>query len=203
MNNWTRFLFLSLAILVVALCGCSAPRSQFVLLPSSDGHVGKVTVASKSGEIKLSNAYESTDLARPEDKPSQPVIMTKEKVNTLFKDALAAQPTAPVTYLLYFEPSSSTLTQESEKLLPQIIDYIHKTNSTDISVSGHSDRVGSRDNNIRISRERAEVVAKRLTDIGVAAESLDVASYGMEFPLIDTLEGTAEPRNRRVEIVVR
>ena len=60
-----------------------------------------------------------------------------------------------------------------------------------------------RDVNVRISRERANEVAKLLTSMGVVAESLEVASHGMELPLINTPEGVPEPRNRRVELVVR
>jgi outer membrane protein OmpA-like peptidoglycan-associated protein len=203
MNNPARLLFLSFVMLLFSICGCAGPRSQFVLLPSPDGHVGKVTVAAKAGVTTLSNAYESALLASSDDHPSPPVVISEEKAGSLFKEALAAQPAVPVTYLLYFEPASSILTKESEDLLPRIVDYIRKTNSSDIGISGHSDRVGSRDVNIRISRERAEAVARRLAGMGVELESLDVASYGMELPLIDTPEGVPEPRNRRVEIVVR
>ncbi|MDO9309580.1 MAG: OmpA family protein [Deltaproteobacteria bacterium] len=203
MNNHVRCLLMSLPILLFALCGCSSPRSKFVLLPSPDGHVGNVTVTNKAGEIHLAKPFESIDLFYPDDRPSQPVIMTEAEFNITFKDALAAQPTAPLTFLLYFEPGTSRLTPESEKILPVIIDYIRKVHSSDISISGHTDKVGSRDVNVRISRERANEVAKLLTGMGVVAESLEVASHGMGLPLIDTPEGVPEPRNRRVELVVR
>ena len=202
-NNTICFITLALTLMLIELCGCTAPRSQFVLLPSPDGHVGKVAVSSKTGQATLTKAYEATAISRPEDRPSSPIVMPEEKVNQLFKNALAAQPPAPVTYILYFEPSSTTLTQESEKLLPKIVDYIRKTGSTYIGVSGHSDKVGSRDVNIKISSNRAKAVAKLLADMGVKADTIDVASHGMELPLVDTPEGVAEPRNRRVELVVR
>lgn len=203
MNNHARCLLISLPILLFSLCGCSSPCSKFVLLPSPDGHVGNVTVANKAVEIHLAKPFESIDLFYPDDRPSQPVIMTEAEFNATFKDALAAQPTAPLTFLLYFEQGTSRLTPEPEKILPVIIDYIRKARSSDISISGHSDKVGSRDINIRISRERANEIANQLTRMGVAPESLEVASHGMELPLIDTPEGTPEPRNRRVELVVR
>lgn len=203
MNNHALSLLLPLSIILFVLCGCSTPRSQFVLLPSPDGHSGKVTVSNKAGESSLDKPFESIDLFYPEGKPSPAVVLTEAEVNTIFKEALAAQPDIPVTYLLYFEPGSATLTQDAEKLLPQIVDYIRKTGSIDIHISGHSDKVGSRDVNIRISRERADVVAKRIKSLGVVPGSLEVASYGMELPLIPTPEGTPEPRNRRVEVVVR
>lgn len=202
MNNHARCLLMSLMLLAV-LCGCSSSRSLFVLLPSPDGHAGNVTVANKAGEIHLSRPFESIDLFYPEDRPTNPVIMSESEFNTTFKDALAAQPTAPLTFLLYFEQGTSRLTPESEKILPVIIDYIRKVHSSDISISGHSDKVGSRDINIRISRERANEIANQLTRMGVAPESLEVASHGTELPLIDTPEGVPEPRNRRVELVVR
>jgi len=203
MNNHVRCLLMSLPMLLFALCGCTSPRSKFVLLSSPDGHVGNVTVANKAGEIHLAKPFESIDLFYPDERPSQPVIMTEAEFNSTFKDALAAQPTAPLTFLLYFEPGTSRLTPESEKILPVIIDYIRKVHSSDISISGHSDKVGSRDINIRISRERANEIANQLTRLGVAPESLEVASHGMELPLIDTPDGVPEPRNRRVELVVR
>lgn len=203
MSNSTRIVPILLTLSLIGLSGCAAPHSQFVLLPSPDGHIGKVTVASKSGQTTLAKAFESTGLSRSEDKPSAPVVITEADVNATFGEALSAAPIAPVTYLLYFEPASSKLTQESEKLLPQIMEYIRKTASTYISISGHSDRVGSRDVNVRVSRDRANAVAELLKGMGVPPESLEVASHGMELPLIDTPEGVPEPRNRRVEIVVR
>lgn len=203
MNNSILLTLLSLAVLICTLCGCTAPRSQFVLLPSPDGHVGRVTVANKAGEMPLEKPFESVDLFYPDKLPSQSAVLTETEVNAIFKDALAAQPTAPATYLLYFEPGTSRLTRESEKLLPQIMDYIRTSRSSDISISGHSDKVGSREVNIRISRERANAIAQRLIEMGVAPEALAVASHGMELPLVDTPEGTPEPRNRRVELVVR
>jgi len=203
MNNSILLTLSLLAVLVCTLCGCAAPHSQFVLLPSPDGHVGRVTITNKAGEMPLEKPFESVDLFYPDALPSKSTVLTEAEVNTIFKDALAAQPTAPVTYLLYFEPGTSRLTRESEKLLPQIMDYIRTSKSSDISISGHSDKVGSREVNIRISRERADVIAKRLIEIGLPPEALEVASHGMELPLVDTPEGTPEPRNRRVELVVR
>ena len=196
-------LFLSQIVLLAVLCGCSAPRSQFVLLTSPDGHVGKVTVTSKTGETKLGKAFESTELSHPEEQPNPPVILTEERVNVLFKDALAAQPVTPVTYILYFVRASSSLTQASKKLLPQVVDYIRKAVFPDISISGYTDKVGSMAYNMRLSKERADAVARLLAGMGIAPDTMEVSSHGMMFPLIDTPEGVAEPRNRRVEIVVR
>ena len=202
-NRRARYCFTLLILLVVALCGCSAPRSQFVLLTSPDGHVGKVTVTSKAGAAKLSKANESTQVSRPEEAPALPVVLTNEQVALLFKEALAAQPTVPVTYILYFRNATATLTRASVKLLPRIVEYIRGSASMDISISGHTDKVGPKDVNDRLSRERAEAVATLLKEMGVAPDSLEVSSHGMMFPLIDTPDGVSEPRNRRVEIVVR
>lgn len=203
MKNWRNKLLLLLAAPVLCSCGCSAPRSQFVLLPSPDGHTGTVNVASKIGVASLSEIYESTDISRSEDRPSTPRVLSEDTVKTLFRDALSVHPPAPVKYILYFEPSASRLTQESEKLLRQIVDHIQKVSATDISISGHADKSGSRDLNIKISRERAMETARLLTEMGIPAESLEVSSHGTELPLIDTPEGVPEPRNRRVELVVR
>lgn len=203
MSNVTRIQRLSSFLLLFTLCACCGPINQFVLLPSPDGHTGKVAVTSKGGTVTLTKAFESTALVAAHTAPFPPALMSEGKVNQIFKEAMEAHPPAPVTYLLYFVSATSRLTQESEMLLPEILAHIRRANSTDISISGHSDRLGKKDFNIIISRERADVVARWLIEKGIPRESLQVASYGMELPLIDTPEGVSEPRNRRVEIVVR
>ena len=67
----------------------------------------------------------------------------------------------------------------------------------------HTDKVGSDAVNDPLSRQRAEVVRKALIARGVAPENIVVVGRGKREPVVATAEGVAEPRNRRVEILVR
>ncbi|MEJ2228136.1 MAG: OmpA family protein [Alphaproteobacteria bacterium] len=65
-------------------------------------------------------------------------------------------------------------------------------------ISGHTDAVGSDEDNLSLSDRRAETVARVLTDeFNVPPENLVTQGYGEKYLLIETQE--AEHRNRRVE----
>ncbi len=65
-------------------------------------------------------------------------------------------------------------------------------------VGGHTDAVGSDEDNLSLSDRRAGAVARVLTDeFGVPAENLVTQGYGEQYLVIDTQ--SPEVRNRRVE----
>jgi outer membrane protein OmpA-like peptidoglycan-associated protein len=69
-------------------------------------------------------------------------------------------------------------------------------------IEGHTDTVGSKDENQALSQARAEKVAEFLEhDYGVAADRLQPAGMGEDGLLVPTPDQTNEPRNRRVHVV--
>ena len=67
-------------------------------------------------------------------------------------------------------------------------------------VAGHTDAVGSDEDNLSLSDRRAETVARVLTDeFGVPPENLVTQGYGEQDLLVTTTE--PEIRNRRVEFM--
>ncbi|HNL98508.1 MAG TPA: OmpA family protein, partial [Accumulibacter sp.] len=73
----------------------------------------------------------------------------------------------------------------------------------DIVVVGHTDRVGLVADNDRLALRRAESFKKRLIQQGQPEDSIQTAGRGEREPLIATPDETPEPRNRRIEILVR
>ena len=57
--------------------------------------------------------------------------------------------------------------------------------------------------NDALAQQRAEAVRAELIRRGVAPESIQASGRGKRDLLIPTADGIAEPRNRRVEILVR
>jgi OmpA-OmpF porin, OOP family len=69
-------------------------------------------------------------------------------------------------------------------------------------IEGHTDNVGSRDENLALSQKRAEAVVSYLTtQYNVAPNRLEAVGMGQERPLVDTPPQTPEARNRRVQVV--
>ena len=73
----------------------------------------------------------------------------------------------------------------------------------DVLVGAPTDRVGSPPANAALSRQRAELIRNELIRLGVAAQNIEVIARGKREPVVPTADGVAEPRNRRVEVVVR
>ena len=184
--------------------GCRMnPKNRYVLIPGLDGKVGKIEVTSEKGSQVLDKAFEATGLNRADEVPTTPKIMDEEEVRKIFKDALGAQPTPPVHFLLHFASGTTVLTPKSMDQLPRVLRSIKDRRSVDLTVSGHSDRTGSRGYNLKLSLNRAKKVAELLVFRGVDPKIIEITSHGEGNPLVKTPDGVAEPKNRRVEIVVR
>ena len=181
----------------------SRPQHQMVLLPNAEGQTGQMIVRTAGGSQTIDRAYLATEITSPDAAPSPPAEMPLETVQRIFGAALSALPDGSAHIILYFKGVSSELTPESSALIPNIVSVILQRQSSDISVVGHADRTGSESFNLKLSRERAESVRRLLTDAGIPAEHLDILFYGEKVPLIPTAKGVPEPRNRRVEVIVR
>ncbi len=102
-----------------------------------------------------------------------------------------------------FKPGSAYLQTESYNELQKLRDLLDGNPTLRIEVSGHTESRGSRSANIKLSKERAEVVKDYLVDeLGVDAKRIKTAGYGPDQPVAsnDTYDGRA--LNRRVEIKV-
>ena len=113
------------------------------------------------------------------------------------------EPAPPLSYILYFYFDTATLRPESKRLLPEVLRAIHDRESCDLSVIGHTDRVGASAFNSGLSLRRAEKVKGTLSAMGVADDCMEIRYYGERDPLIPTRDEVPEPRNRRVEVQIR
>ena len=194
-------LFLSLLILL-PLSSC-ANKNVIVLLPGADGKTGQILVSNKGGNQLLAEPKQATAIPSQTVSPSAPYKMTDEKIKTTYGEALNALPLSPIHFILYFKKGSTELTEESRKLLAEVLSTTLSRKSTDVSVVGHTDRIGTREDNYKLALERAELVKKILVSQGIDPEDIDVTSHGEDNPLIKTEDEVSEPRNRRVEVIVR
>jgi outer membrane protein OmpA-like peptidoglycan-associated protein len=194
-------LFLCL-ITLLSLASC-ASKNAVVLLPGPDGRTGRILVSNEGGKQLLTEPNQATAIPSQNVSPSTPFRMTDENVRATYGEALAALPPAPIHFILYFKTDSTELTDESRKLLKEILSNTLSRKSTDVSVVGHTDRLGTREYNFKLGMERAGLVKQILVTQGIDPDYIDVTSHGEDNPLVKTDDEVAEPRNRRVEVVVR
>ena len=179
------------------------PRTLVVVVPAKDGKVGTVAVTTPQGETLINTAYAAASVMK--DGRTQTSSLTEQDVQTLFRETLQIRPEPPLSFTLYFLEGKDELTAESKGRLADILAEIARRGGkvSEITVVGHTDRVGKVEYNDRLSLQRAQKVAAGLVKIGVQTEAVSVAGRGEREPLVPTDDEVAEPRNRRVEISVR
>ncbi|MDQ5986360.1 MAG: Peptidoglycan-associated lipoprotein [Syntrophus sp. SKADARSKE-3] len=201
--QWKRSCTLvSIGLALLCLFAC-APNTRVVLLPDPDGHVGKIEVGNEAGMQVLDKSWEATAVAGAGKKPQPPAPMEQKEIRELFGEAMEAQPPQPVSFLIFFESDSARPSTASLGLLPKVIDAVKDRKSVYISIIGHTDTVGRAEYNRRLSLKRARAIADLLVARGIDRSLIEIDYFGKEKPLVQTPDGVAEPRNRRVEITVR
>ena len=110
--------------------------------------------------------------------------------------------TSPGTYEVFFAFNKSTLSSSAKQVIAQAAQDYKSTGSATISLTGHTDTVGSQPYNQRLSERRAQAVQAELVRDGVSPSAVTTVGDGENDLLVPTAEGVREPRNRRVQIVV-
>ena len=108
---------------------------------------------------------------------------------------------APKSYLVFFDFNKSDLTPQAVSIVNQAAANAGPAKVTRLTVTGHTDTVGSDAYNMRLSRRRAESVAAQLEKDGIASSEIEIVAKGKRDLLVPTADGVKEPQNRRVQIV--
>lgn len=77
--------------------------------------------------------------------------------------------------------------------------YVH----TSVTVSGFTDTSGTPERNMEVSQKRASAVAAVLAHEGVQTDRLSSQGFGETHLRINTGDDKKEPRNRRIEILLK
>jgi OmpA-OmpF porin, OOP family len=197
-----RFFRSSVACMVtLLLAACSTTKTLVALLPEESGTGGVVSVGEGARAVVLDAplTIATVDTRGNIDKAA----VTQEEIQGTFGEALAAQPPKPLSFTLYFSTASAEVTPESQPILEALLAEVAKRQAVEVQVTGHTDRVGTDANNDRLSLERAEAVRDMLVQRGLKSNFIRAVGRGEREPLVPTPDEQPEPRNRRVEVIVR
>ena len=99
-----------------------------------------------------------------------------------------------------FSSGSSGISGEFYPTLNSVGKVLNKFNKTMVAITGHTDNVGSRDYNNRLSQARASSVARYLQSQKVASQRFQVSGLGMDQPVTSNITAAGRQANRRVTI---
>lgn len=192
---------LVLLVFVLLLSGCG-PKTTLVLLPDDDGSLGKVVMQTEGGKTQIEEAYGFAETQSGATTPKT-AVMTPATFKKRWGKLAQFEPRSPQLFILNFLSGSTELTEEAIDTLPVVITAMLQPDPIEVNIIGHTDTVGNEEYNYRLSLERAQIIYDLLQERAPWVNQITVESFGQNDPLIPTADNVAEPRNRRVEILVR
>jgi len=176
------------------LAGCATPKVS--LYADADGQTGSVAVLDKDTEAErgaLTQANTWTKIGRP--------VVAPRPVKKPHTALMAYMPPPPQVFLLYFVEGTADLTPDSRPTLEALRKAV--TEIADVQITGHTDTVGTSESNDALSRERAMEIRTALVAQGLPVGNAKVTGRGERELRVKTADGVEEPRNRRVEVILR
>ena len=104
---------------------------------------------------------------------------------------------------LYFTQSTAALLPSSRPTLNALARRLREQPAMRLEIAGHTDNIGDAALNLRLSKQRAQVVRRYLLQQGIDSVRLTAVGYGGTRPVADNRDPKQRARNRRVEVVVR
>lgn len=206
-----RRLALPFFVFMLAASGCVPRKAQtpqpalpnlVVLLPDpGKTTAGRAVVSNERGSVDLNHANDAVSVV-PGQAPKA-LSLPDRDVQRIFGDALASLPPMPQHFILYFRFDSEELTDDSRRLVQDVLAVVKQRQDPEVVAIGHTDTTGTALKNVELGLRRANTVRALLVDAGLRQSSIDVRSHGEGALLVKTADGIFEPRNRRVEITVR
>ena len=103
---------------------------------------------------------------------------------------------------LEFETGKDVIKQESIPSLTELADVLVKRPEWKLQIAGHTDNVGDAQQNLILSKKRAESVKAFMESKGIEASRLSVLYFGETQPIGDNNTAEGRQKNRRVEMTI-
>ncbi len=101
-----------------------------------------------------------------------------------------------------FEFAKAILTPASLKILEPVLGTMKSNESLEIELGGHTDNIGGKVSNQKLSEARAKAVADYLVKSGIDAKRIKTVGYGFDKPIASNATAEGRQRNRRTELKI-
>jgi len=103
---------------------------------------------------------------------------------------------------IYFGFNKFELSEESEMVLDQLIEFLTENPLICIQIQGHTDNIGNDADNMKLSENRARSVYNYLVLKGISAKRLTYHGYGKTMPVAENDSEEGRAKNRRTVFVI-
>jgi OOP family OmpA-OmpF porin len=164
-------------------------------LTNAEGKFSILVPKAEKYKVKYKNFTEDKDY-KTLDIPAEP-----ELIDFTFTINVRRGKTFQLDHV-FFDTGKSTLKPESNKALNDLAEFMTNKKKMKIEIGGHTDNVGDKTSNEKLSAERANTVRTYLIKKGIAAERVNAKGYGDTQPVDDNATPEGRQKNRRTEIKV-
>lgn len=103
---------------------------------------------------------------------------------------------------VFFDTGKATLRPESRVELGKAVDLMRGNRTMKVEIGGHTDNVGKKETNLKLSHDRALAVREFLVLAGVEPDRLMAKGYGDTMPVASNDTDEGKQANRRTEFVI-
>ena len=104
---------------------------------------------------------------------------------------------------IYFYQNSTKIQKRSYAILDKIIDISKECKDSKIVIAGYTDSIGTKRNNLKVSRKRANSVKEYFIKKGIQEDRLEAVGYGEANPIASNKTAKGREKNRRIEINIK
>jgi len=106
---------------------------------------------------------------------------------------------------MYFKYKSVELVDKSKKYLIALSKELKKLKPyiKKVIIYAHTDSIGSKKYNKKLSQKRADAVKEYLISLGISPLLIEAKGMGEEYPIASNKTAEGRAKNRRVEIEIK
>ena len=179
----------------IVLIPCNKSTENTLASQKSEPNNPPTKVTTKTNEIAKAKETKSTKTTSPQPTPEKgKTIVSPKKENKILvdldKNKIKEGQTIGIDKL-YFWADSSKITDESYKVLDEIVSFLKENTDITIEVGGHTNNIPTDDYCDKLSSNRAKAVADYLINHGLNSDRVLYKGYGKRNPIAtnNTLEG--------------
>jgi outer membrane protein OmpA-like peptidoglycan-associated protein len=189
---------LSLLVLSVALATPASAQSYFANpLTGQNLNVGSAPNPTPADRVEFAEVIPPPAPPPPPPAPYSPPPVVQPPPPPL---AQAAPPPPPVRmFVVFFDFDKYDLTEQAQTIVQEAV-VAARRQPVRVMITGHTDTVGSRAYNQRLSERRALSVKNAMVRGGIDADEISTVGRNFSDPLVPTGPGIREPQNRRAVI---
>jgi outer membrane protein OmpA-like peptidoglycan-associated protein len=102
---------------------------------------------------------------------------------------------------MLFDTGEAELENSANRTVLKIVQFLQLNPRRVVRIEGYTDNTGGEQENLKLSRDRAQSVADVLMDLGIDEKRIQVEGYGDQYPVDVNATERGRAQNRRVEIV--